>query len=434
MGRQARVMMLAVLVAVTLAVGAAVFAAEEEPALKTVNDYKELRRDVEELKREDERLDKDVDRTHKIITYVLGIYSVLTGLGALVLGGLVVKQWVDLHQLRKSVDREIEVIKEIEVDLRRILNKANDSADRAKKCAELAEKELERLQDIKASAVETPTEELPSSLSEAEEKKDIIEETFEKYPGLRENTDFLYEAAMGKHITNEKTLLNTFRSLYFGDEKPKALDIINIMIYNKPNTPNYYYNKGVLLADLGRFNEAVEAYDRVIELNAQNADVYVNKGAALYKAGKNEEALAAYDKAIEFNPEDVDIYIDKGAVLNISGKYKEALSVLRKAIELNPELSRAYQGISYALIYLGRYDEAVEACDKAIELEPNAALAYNNRSCAYALLGKKDEMLADLRKATELDDKFREEAKRDESFDAFRDDPDFRRLVYPEEF
>ncbi|WP_040255740.1 tetratricopeptide repeat protein [Rickettsia hoogstraalii] len=45
------------------------------------------------------------------------------------------------------------------------------------------------------------------------------------------------------------------------------------------------------------------------------ADNYYNEGVRLYKIGKYEQALEAYNKAIELNPNDSETYVNKGGVL-----------------------------------------------------------------------------------------------------------------------
>ncbi len=46
-----------------------------------------------------------------------------------------------------------------------------------------------------------------------------------------------------------------------------------------------------------KYEEAIKAYDKAIEINPENADAWYNKGFALYELGKNEEATKAYDTA-----------------------------------------------------------------------------------------------------------------------------------------
>ena len=52
-----------------------------------------------------------------------------------------------------------------------------------------------------------------------------------------------------------------------------------------------WFYKGVALADLGKYDEALLAYDQAISINLQHADAWYNKGVALGNLGKYDEAL-----------------------------------------------------------------------------------------------------------------------------------------------
>ncbi len=220
------------------------------------------------------------------------------------------------------------------------------------------------------------------------------------------------------------------RNLRKYDEAVKAYDKA---IELEPDYADAYYNKGIALVNLEKYDEAVKAYDKAIELKPDYAVAYNNKGTALGKLEKYEEAIKAYDKAIELETDYADAYYNKGVALGNLGKYDEEIKAYDKAIELKPDDADAYNNKGITLGNLEKYEEAIKAYDKAIELNPDYANAYFNRACTYSLWGKKDKMLSDLRKAIELDEELREKAKTDDDLDPYRDDPDFRRLVYPED-
>jgi tetratricopeptide (TPR) repeat protein len=48
--------------------------------------------------------------------------------------------------------------------------------------------------------------------------------------------------------------------------------------------------------------EAIESFDKAIEIDPNDASTWCNKGTALSNLGKNQEAIESFDKASELNP------------------------------------------------------------------------------------------------------------------------------------
>jgi tetratricopeptide (TPR) repeat protein len=121
------------------------------------------------------------------------------------------------------------------------------------------------------------------------------------------------------------------------------------------------------------------------------ANEFVTKGDALGRSGRYNEAIQAYDKAIEIDPKLAIAWSNKGNVLGRSGRYNEAIQACDKAIEIDSKLADALQSKGISLIGLGRYDEAIQALDKAIEIKPNNANAWTGKGIAFRHLGRYDE-------------------------------------------
>jgi tetratricopeptide (TPR) repeat protein len=64
---------------------------------------------------------------------------------------------------------------------------------------------------------------------------------------------------------------------------------------------------GLDLLRLGKFNEAIIAFDKAIDKDPKNIYLLNNKAAVLETLGRYEEALELYDKAIKINSEDPDL-------------------------------------------------------------------------------------------------------------------------------
>ncbi|CAK9000863.1 unnamed protein product, partial [Durusdinium trenchii] len=114
-----------------------------------------------------------------------------------------------------------------------------------------------------------------------------------------------------------------------------------------------------------RYEEAIEDYNRAIELKPDDAVAFCKRGSSLRAVGQHEAALEDLDKAIELVPENV-------LFLRIRGDCKQAV---------------------------GRHEAAIEDYNLAIELNPEDAMAVANRTfseCALRKLAKGTSIDAEL--------------------------------------
>jgi tetratricopeptide (TPR) repeat protein len=79
-----------------------------------------------------------------------------------------------------------------------------------------------------------------------------------------------------------------------------ALDMLNAV--NQPNYYDAHYYRGVVLAALGRFDDAAQAQQKATALAPQRFEGHLALGNALSQTGKDSEALTAYRRAIEIDP------------------------------------------------------------------------------------------------------------------------------------
>jgi len=153
------------------------------------------------------------------------------------------------------------------------------------------------------------------------------------------------------------------------------------------NEIDQYLNKAEILDKLLKYDEALEAYDKVIALNSQCADAYLGKWYILEDQEKNTEALEVYIKTLELKVPNTDSYIhfQSGCALGKLERYEEAIKAYDRAIELKPDYAIAYYNKGCTLGKLERYEEAIVAYDKAIELDPDYVGAYYQRSIYLSL-------------------------------------------------
>ncbi len=94
------------------------------------------------------------------------------------------------------------------------------------------------------------------------------------------------------------------------------------------------------------------------------------RGDILFEEGRFEEAIEEYKKAVEENPKDVDSWNDLGLSYYYLGEKGQALDALREGVKVGPGFQRIWLSLGFVARGVGRQDEAREAWKKAHELGP----------------------------------------------------------------
>jgi tetratricopeptide (TPR) repeat protein len=193
------------------------------------------------------------------------------------------------------------------------------------------------------------------------------------------------------------------------DNKKDALDAFNKAIDLNPNFADAYYARGSIYKSDGDYNQAIKNFDKVIEINPKDADVYIDRAGAYVKLGNYSQAINDYDKSIKLNPDYLDYYYyyNMADVYRELGNYKQAIKYFDKAIEQRKtkgeENCNLYigRGITYKL--LGNYKQAINDYNKAIIINPQCDDVYLFRGSTYNILHRYIQAVKDFDKALEID-------------------------------
>ena len=110
-----------------------------------------------------------------------------------------------------------------------------------------------------------------------------------------------------------------------------------------------------------------------------NVDDLFKKGLEATFKHKYDEAIQYFDKILEIDPKNVDALNNKGVSLGNLHKYDEAIQYFDKVLEINPKNVDALNNKAAALIKLAKYDEAIQYLDKILEIDPKNAVALSNK-------------------------------------------------------
>ncbi|MBD2622179.1 tetratricopeptide repeat protein [Microcystis flos-aquae FACHB-1344] len=173
-----------------------------------------------------------------------------------------------------------------------------------------------------------------------------------------------------------------------------------------------WYGKGLALGELGKDQPAIEALQQAINTLPKGEDLknfhssILQQQSGVYRSLENyEQALSVINQAISLVPNNPNYYNEKSGVLSRLKRYDEGLAAITQAINLAPRA--AWYGNRGVLYYnQQKYKLALDDYNKAIELNPNHAQAYNNRGTLYDEQQKYELALADYNQAIELNRNF----------------------------
>ncbi len=177
-------------------------------------------------------------------------------------------------------------------------------------------------------------------------------------------------------------------------EKEEGMEIQEIKVGEMQISKNELSSKEIILEGNGHFykkeyDEAIECYDRAMELDANNPEAWFDKGCALGKQKRYDEAIEWYDKAMEMKPDYAFGLNNKGNALDNLGRPGEAIEWYDKALEIEPDDAITLSNKGLALDKLGKHKETIESYDKALEINPNHADALYSKGIAQEELEKR---------------------------------------------
>lgn len=113
---------------------------------------------------------------------------------------------------------------------------------------------------------------------------------------------------------------------------------------------------------------------------SENETQLFKVGVTRFEQGRYEESLQAYDKVIQINEQNAAAWNNRGIDLGLLNKYDEALQSFLKATSINSSFAEAWFNVGIAYDFFGEYETAINAYTKALEINPNYEKAKANRN------------------------------------------------------
>src|SRR5262249_43680839 len=129
--------------------------------------------------------------------------------------------------------------------------------------------------------------------------------------------------------------------------------------------------------EAGWYENALEDYERVLQLEPRNSDAFRGMGSVYGAMNAPDKAVAAYRQAVDLDPPHYMPYAELGVYYYRHSQYLPAAAEFRKAIEHAPGVAQPYLNLGAALSDLGNDAEAEPYVRASLKLKENAS-GYNS--------------------------------------------------------
>lgn len=147
----------------------------------------------------------------------------------------------------------------------------------------------------------------------------------------------------------------------------------------------YYNNLGIKLRKQGKPSEAIEAFQRAIDINPNRPAPYLNMAMVLFDRQQYSAADDVFVQAVAKGLPNADQwFVDFAALYRDRDMTSRAIALLYRGKEVFPESYLIAANLGSALAQVNRYSEGLPELERALGLQPSSPAVLNNLGTFYA--------------------------------------------------
>jgi tetratricopeptide (TPR) repeat protein len=159
--------------------------------------------------------------------------------------------------------------------------------------------------------------------------------------------------------------------------------------------------------DLGNIFDAVMDYQKKnVEFNSRFINPWIRLGNIFERQDQANDAVEAYQRAIEIDPDSTQNWVELGDAQFKKGAYNEAIEAYGKAVTLDPEAGWPLGNLALSMVTVGKIEEAIPLYKKSIDLlteVKDKAICWNRLGNAYRKLNNYEDAFLAFQRADQLD-------------------------------
>jgi tetratricopeptide (TPR) repeat protein len=192
----------------------------------------------------------------------------------------------------------------------------------------------------------------------------------------REINALIYHGTFDEH-----NFENTILLLANSELIKEAYPFIRAELDVEKKSPSVYKMIGFLNQTNGDMQDAIENYNKAIDLRPDNALLYFNRAVSYHSLDNTAAAIKDYDRSIQLNPDLVDAYYNRGILKYDAGDFEGTISDFSKVVEIDPKNAQAFVIRGHANMERGNKKAGCKDWLNASKLGSNEARPAYNKKC-----------------------------------------------------
>jgi serine/threonine protein kinase/tetratricopeptide (TPR) repeat protein len=195
--------------------------------------------------------------------------------------------------------------------------------------------------------------------------------------------NYVEKAAKFSHKVSkkEKFLIDAYHHLFKGRFR-ETKRLLEEMVRLYPDEKLAHENLALINYQMKNYEEAIAAYNQVIQLDSLNKDAYNILAYVYDAAGHYDEAIKSINRYIELAPGEANPYDSRADIYARHAEVDKAIESYKKALEIKPDFEVSIEKLGLMYLHIREFDKAEkyilqygESGGKAIESRSRTDLA-----------------------------------------------------------
>lgn len=237
-----------------------------------------------------------------------------------------------------------------------------------------------------------------SKLSSVYVTESLLYEKLELYDRMF----YALEAALSENPSNQDALERLWLCVELSKKYEESVRLHERILDHDPYAYIAWYNLGHAYAYLGRYEDAIEAYEYAYLINERFEFAYRDCAEICFEMKYYEQALKCYQEVLEHFAPDSDLYLRIGQCYQHFGNMRKARNYFVQAALLDPVNDEVFFHIAQCYVAKQEWGKAVRFYQKAINIEDKREEYFAGIAEAYQQLGRYEEAEHHFREATDI--------------------------------